>query len=96
MSEVMHGSRSDQDRRGERPVEETAGSGNGRDIDEHARRDMDPIEGLPIALEHPAIVGATCAVVEDRLDELCPGLDFEIVQVEQARQPAAVKKNSRT
>ena len=46
--------------------------------------DMDPTEGLPVAIERPAILGATRVVVEDRFGELGLGLGFEIMQVEQA------------
>ena len=45
--------------------------------------DMDPTEGLPVAIERPAILRATRVVVEDRLGELGFGLAFEIMQVEQ-------------
>ena len=67
-------------------VQEAAGGGDGRDVDEHAWTDMDPTEGLPVAIERPAIFGAARVVVEDRFGELGLGLGFEIMQVEQARQ----------
>ena len=79
VSELVHGGGGDHDRRGKRAVQEAAGGGDGRDVDKHAWTDMDPTEGLPVAIERSAIVGATRVVVEDRFGELGLGLGFEIM-----------------
>ena len=43
-------------------MQEAAGGGDGRDVEQHAGTDMHPTEGLPVAVERPAIFGATRVV----------------------------------